>query len=222
MSIILDRLLIQSATMSPATVTFSAEDVTVLLFASAFLEERKNWLDLRDDPLDEVTDAQWDQIEKMVASIYEKIMNPLIGFCFPLILGSLPANCLLLDGASHARTDYPGLYLLLNPAFVLDADTFFVPDLRSRLPIGAGTGTGLSTYTVNQAGGQETHTLTIAEMPSHQHSLPQELPLIVLAGAIPISTPTALPLDGTGFAGGGLAHNNIQPYRALQWAVVAR
>lgn len=223
MSIILDRLLIQSATMLPATVAFSAEDVTVLLFASGFLDKKRNWLDEIEDPLDEITDADWDKIEKMVASVYEQIMHPLIGLCFPVITGIIPENCLALDGATHARTDYPALYNLLDAAFVLDADTFFVPDLRSRLPIGAGQGSGLSNYAVGQTGGEENHILSTAEMPTHNHSDHTHgvVTTLVPVGLVPISTPSLAP-SFTGAAGGGVAHNNIQPYNALTWAVVAR
>lgn len=192
-----------------------------MLFASSLLDKRSVWLDKAEDPLDEVTDADWDIIETLVSNLYEQLMTPEIGAIFAYMTASPPENCLICDGATYARTDYPTLYSLLDVAFVLDADTFFVPDLRSRIPVGAGTGAGLSTYAVNAAGGEENHFLTVAEMPSHQHSLPQELPLIVLAGAIPISTPSALPLGGTGFSGGNLAHNNIQPFRALNYCVRA-
>ncbi len=42
--------------------------------------------------------------------------------------------------------------------------TFALPDLRGRTPIHRSGG-----FTQGQAGGQEAHTLTIAEMPTHQH-----------------------------------------------------
>ena len=40
------------------------------------------------------------------------------------------------------------------------------PDLRNRFIVGAG-----STYDVNSTGGEATHTLSVAEMPSHSHKL---------------------------------------------------
>lgn len=42
--------------------------------------------------------------------------------------------------------------------------TFALPDLRSRVPISFGNG-----FTLGQAGGQEFHTVTISEMPAHNH-----------------------------------------------------
>lgn len=236
MSIVLDRLLAQAATMYPSTVALSSESVTVLLYASAFLQEKRDWLDETEDPLDEITDAQWDAIEKLVANTYEEIMNPIIGWTFPIVTENPPDNCLLCDGSQYARADYPMLYSLLDPAFVVDADNFVVPDLRSRVPIGAGTGTGLSTYAVGETGGEEEITLTTAEMPSHSHSdvghmhsyQPPGLSGLALApGELPVALPNIIPsLTGSASAnltntGGGEAHENRPPFIALNWAVVA-
>lgn len=43
--------------------------------------------------------------------------------------------------------------------------TFALPDLRGRVPIGIGNG-----YTLSQAGGTETVTLTMNQLPSHRHA----------------------------------------------------
>lgn len=220
MSIILDRLLVQSVTMLPATVALSPESVTVLLFASGLLEQPQHWLDLEEDPLDEITVADWDTIEKLIGNAYEEIMNAIVGYCFPLVT-VLPDNCLLLDGSAHLREDYPALYAVLDPAFIIDADNFILPDMRSRVSVGAGTGAGLSPYAVGQTGGSETETLNETQMPSHFHTTNMTTGLAVSPGELPVNIPTPLPLGTTNSAGGGLSHNNIQPYTALPWAVVA-
>jgi microcystin-dependent protein len=44
------------------------------------------------------------------------------------------------------------------------------PDLRGRFVLGSGNGTGLTPRTPGQNGGEQTHTLTMAEMPSHNHA----------------------------------------------------
>ena len=46
------------------------------------------------------------------------------------------------------------------------------PDLRGRFLVGAGQGNGLTKKNLSSMGGSETHTLTEAEMPSHNHKLP--------------------------------------------------
>jgi len=75
MSHMLDEILAQAANGSPVTVTLSSESVAVLLFGSEFLSQRENWLDRGADPSDEVTDADWDEIEKLVANAYQDIVS---------------------------------------------------------------------------------------------------------------------------------------------------
>jgi microcystin-dependent protein len=48
--------------------------------------------------------------------------------------------------------------------------TFALPDLRSRVPIGAGTGPGLSNIQQGQAAGVEQTTLLSTQMPQHTHT----------------------------------------------------
>lgn len=237
MSIVLSRILAQSATMYPATVALSPESVTVLLYGVQFLENRRNWLDLQDDPLDEITDADWDEIEELVANLVQEVYNPMIGYCFPIVLGGIPDNCLPLEGGIYDREDYPILYDLLDGAFVLSPDTFTLPDFRSRVPIGAGEGTGLSEYSIGQTGGEETHSLTDDENGSHSHidaghthvyQPPGATGVAVAPGELPVLLPALLPTNTlTGNAsisssGSGAPHNNIQPFVAVRWAVIAQ
>lgn len=49
--------------------------------------------------------------------------------------------------------------------------TFALPDLRGRSMINAGSGPGLPIYREGELGGRTSTTLTIAEMPSHNHQL---------------------------------------------------
>ncbi len=49
--------------------------------------------------------------------------------------------------------------------------TFALPDLRGRLANGSGQGPGLQPYNLGQAGGEEAHTLTTTETPSHTHTV---------------------------------------------------
>ncbi|MCF4124575.1 phage tail protein [Methylobacterium sp. SyP6R] len=47
--------------------------------------------------------------------------------------------------------------------------TFGLPDLRSRIPLGVGQGSGLQNYSIGMPTGTETTTLTVANMPMHTH-----------------------------------------------------
>lgn len=221
MSIQLDHILAQAANGSPATVALSSESVAILLFASKFLENPVNWLDRSEDPLDEITPENWDTIEGLTGEAYWQIMNPLIGWILPNALAILPDNLLPCDGSTYAKDDYPDLYAVLDSAFIVDADNFTVPDLRSRVAVGSGSGAGLSSYAINEQGGEETHTLDESEIASHSHGLFEITGLAVAPGELPVLVPEVLALRSTDSAGGGNPHNNIQPYTAIPFAIVA-
>lgn len=64
------------------------------------------------------------------------------------------------------------LFSLLGTQFGGDGQlTFALPDFRSRVPVGAGQGPGLSNYSVGQAAGTENVTLNVNQMPSHTHAV---------------------------------------------------
>jgi microcystin-dependent protein len=75
-------------------------------------------------------------------------------------------NC---DGRLVSTEDYPLLFRVVQYSFGGSGDQFRLPDMRSRVPGAIGQGTGLTDRTLGDAVGTETHTLTIAEMPSHNH-----------------------------------------------------
>lgn len=63
-----------------------------------------------------------------------------------------------------------------------------------------------------QTGGEKTHILTVAELPAHHHSLPANLVPITNTPASSTSNGVTIGASNTGDAGGGGAHNNLQPY----------
>jgi microcystin-dependent protein len=71
-------------------------------------------------------------------------------------------NWLLLDGSSFSGATFPNLQTLLGGTTL--------PDMRGRSPVGAGTGSGLSTRTIRTTGGEETHAQTLAEIAVHTHT----------------------------------------------------
>lgn len=78
-----------------------------------------------------------------------------------------PNGWLMCDGQSYSISTYRDLYNAIGTTYGGYGQSFQVPDLRGRFPVGKDTGTFA---TLGGKGGEEKHTLTVAEMPAHQHA----------------------------------------------------
>jgi microcystin-dependent protein len=86
------------------------------------------------------------------------------------ITNSVPNGWHLCDGRSLIRDQYPALFASIQTTYgSTNSTTFRLPDMRGRVPMGAGQGSGLSNRTLGQNVGAQSHTLTTAEMPAHNH-----------------------------------------------------
>jgi microcystin-dependent protein len=89
-----------------------------------------------------------------------------------------PTGFLLAQGQAVSRATYGALYTALGGASSPwgqgdGSTTFNLPDLRSRVSVGAGQGTGLSNRNLADTGGEETHVLLVAELAAHTHTASQ-------------------------------------------------
>lgn len=98
------------------------------------------------------------------------------GTIVSFISNRIPSGWLACDGSAYLRADYPALFYTISTTFGGDdeAQTFNVPDMRSRVVVGASQGPqgpqGLSNMQLADTGGEETHLLTEAEIPAHTHT----------------------------------------------------
>jgi microcystin-dependent protein len=148
----------------------------------------------------------------------------MIGAVFALAADVLPNNMLWCDGTEYLRTDFPDLYGRLAAAFIVDADHFIVPDLRARMVVGSGTDGTLTDRAIGDTGGEETHQLTVSELASHNHGIFTISALSAVGSGDP-NTPyieNITPLNETGYTGDDEAHNNMPPFMALKYAIVAK
>lgn len=143
-----------------------------------------------------------------------------------------PTGWLLCDGAAVSRTTYSKLFAAISTTYGTGngSSTFNVPDLRSRTPMGAGQGSGLTSRAAGAVGGAESVTLTTAQMPSHSHSDntsafgnvyyeldttsggPREMP----GSANGRSSFVRLAIGNTG---GGGSHGNVQPFQVVTFMI---
>jgi microcystin-dependent protein len=86
---------------------------------------------------------------------------------------SVPSGWLFCDGTPVSRTTYANLFAAIGVTFGAGdgSTTFNLPDTRSRMPIGAGTGTGLTNRALGTAGGGESKTINSANLPTHTHAI---------------------------------------------------
>jgi len=222
MSITLDSILDQAIDNYAVTAILSPEIVAVLLYALSQIENPDSWLDTTENPLDEITDTDRDEIEELIAGANMSIITPEVGFIRPYITTDLPTNTLACDGGTYNRADYPLLYAVIDSTFIIDADTFHTPNLEGRIIVGTGTNNGF-TYGTGDIGGSEEIAITESQMPAHNHTIPQIMGAPTQEG-IGISRNITVPIvsDVTGTTGGSQAHENRQPFMALKYCVVAR
>lgn len=146
----------------------------------------------------------------------------MVGFVFA------PRGWAQCDGQILPINQNQSLYALLGTTYGGDGrTTFALPDLRSRTPIHRGDG-----FVQGQSGGEETHTLNAAETPAHTHDMqgsaapgntpvPANGTLAGYTGGYESSSTgtTDLRSDSILNSGGGQAHNNMQPYVTVNFAI---
>lgn len=82
-----------------------------------------------------------------------------------------PAGYLFCQGGLVSRAIYPTLYSVVGDMYGANdgVSNFMLPNFSGRVPIGAGTGIGLTARSLAATVGVETHTLGTAEIPPHSH-----------------------------------------------------
>jgi microcystin-dependent protein len=139
-----------------------------------------------------------------------------------------PRSWATCDGQLLPINQNQALFSLLGTTFGGNGLTnFALPDLRGRVPIHVGSG-----HTLGQPGGEQAHTLSISEIPTHTHvvhasSSPGDNPNpanALLASPLnltyaPPGALTPLTLSTVSNVGGSQAHENMQPYLVLNFSI---
>lgn len=134
-----------------------------------------------------------------------------------------PTGWLICDGGAVSRTSYGNLFAVVGTNFGAgDGSTSFsLPDMRGRLPLGVGTGDAAdaTAHALGDKEGAETHTLTVAEMPSHTHTQFGGSAQIIVDAALGGGVQSFSNTLATGSAGGGGSHNNLQPSLTVNFII---
>lgn len=163
-------------------------------------------------------------------------MDPYLGDIRLFAGNYAPVGWVLCDGRLLSISENDALYAIVGTTYGGDGiNTFAVPDLRGRLPVGKGNGTGLSPRVIGQQFGVESVTLITTQIPAHNHTFnastttpstsPSPAGTVFAhsdADKIYVSSPSG-PLPETLNAatvqatGGTLPHNNIMPTTAINY-----
>ena len=140
-----------------------------------------------------------------------------------------PKGWALCNGQLMPINQNQALFSLLGTTFGGDGRVnFALPDQRGRTPIHVGGG-----HTLGEKGGEQAHTLSIAELPTHVHvanannvapaaSAPSGRMLSQSSGSNLYGTPSnlqAMDPNSIGKVGGSQAHLNMQPFLVLNFCI---
>ena len=148
----------------------------------------------------------------------------IMSFGFP------PKGWATCDGQLLPINQNQALFSLLGTTFGGDGRVNFgLPDLRGRTPMHMGSG-----HTLGEHGGEQSHTLSIPEIPTHTHNVNgtsvtgtlnngsgnvlgvSQAPIYAPAG---VGTLTALLPQTISSIGGSQAHLNMQPFLVLSFCI---
>ena len=141
-----------------------------------------------------------------------------------------PKGWAFCDGQILPLSQNTALFSLLGTTYGGDGRVnFALPNLQGRVPIHMGNG-----FTLGERGGEQAHTLNIAEVPTHTHTFnattvaasdttPTTTMMVAKSTAANLYAPAtnlvAMAPNAIGNVGGSQAHLNMQPFLVLNFSI---
>lgn len=160
--------------------------------------------------------------------------NPYVGEIRMFGGNFAPAGWMFCSGQLLPISENETLFNLIGTTYGGDGqETFALPNLESRIPIHAGTGSDGITYQLAEALGIESVTLSTNQMPSHSHAMLATTDgglsnspggnFLANSSALKLYTGSApsAALNGNVItpAGGSQPHENLQPYLCISFII---
>jgi microcystin-dependent protein len=173
-------------------------------------------------------------------------MEPYLGQIIMVAFNYAPRGWALCNGSILSISQNQALFALLGTTYGGNGQTTFaLPDLRGRLLIHPGQGPGLPTYVLGEVAGLPTTTLSVNNLPPHNHPIlassadgtqsnpgnafPAIANVIPERGADPIgvnayssTANSTMASTMVGNAGGGQPFNNMPPYLAVNYIIATQ
>jgi microcystin-dependent protein len=146
-----------------------------------------------------------------------------------------PKGWAMCNGQFLPINQNQALFALLGTTYGGNGQTTFaLPDLRGCVPLHEGNG-----FTLGQKGGEQAHTLSISELPTHIHDFSQNTAVVSATANATVAAPTsnywanngstaystggvslgAMSPQAVSTVGGSQAHQNMQPFLTLNFCI---
>lgn len=147
--------------------------------------------------------------------------NVQIGDIKPAAYATAGANWLLADGAAIDRTAYADLFAIIGTTYGVGngSTTFNVPDLQGRVPLGDGSGSGLTARTLGETGGSEKYNYRLStDDAARETPISGDVPAVSIFGEGVGATRVRSFGDDANTVGGG-SDDNMQPFVVVQYVI---
>lgn len=161
-----------------------------------------------------------------------------VGTVLQYAAATAPAGYLLCDGSAISRISYKNLFTIIGTTYGVGdgSTTFNLPNVQGKVIVGLDAAQ-TEFDALAETGGAKTHTLTVGEIPSHNHAITDPGHTHTYLGVnsqnagpgadnvaenaprpteTTSSSTTGITVNNTG---GGGAHNNLQPYIVMNYII---